>query len=47
MADATKFIRMAEMVKQLRYEKQLESNKNKRLLKEIERLEKIIKALTL
>ena len=47
MADATKFLKMAEKVKHLRYEKRLESNKNKRLLEEIRRLEKIIKALTL
>jgi hypothetical protein len=38
---------MAEKVKRLRDEKNKEAIKNKRLLEEIRRLEKIIKALTL
>jgi hypothetical protein len=38
---------MAQKVKRLRDEKNKEAIKNKRLLEEIRRLEKIIKALTL
>ena len=45
--NVNKYLRMAQKVKRLRDERNKESNKNKRLLEEIRRLEKIIKALTL
>ena len=44
---ADKFLKLNATIKRLRDERNKESNKNKRLLEEIRRLEKIIKALTL
>lgn len=46
-ANVNKYLRLAATVKRLRDEKNKEAIKNKRLLEEIRRLEKIIKALTL
>lgn len=45
--NVNKYLRLAATVKRLRDEKRKEAIKNKRLLEEIRRLEKIIKALTL